>query len=133
MRIQDAEAESRYVYYGETEGLRLLAEYDMAKQQIIASEISKFANDQEEADWWASPQGREFVKGHAKPMSKTPVGGSKLVAKLGKANSVQIALRLPLPDLAKAREIAERKGIGYQTLLKMLVHEGLQRVERPEP
>ena len=34
---------------------------------------------------------------------------------------------LPIPDLARAREIADRKGIGYQTLLKMLVHEGLQR------
>jgi predicted DNA binding CopG/RHH family protein len=53
-----------------------------------------------------------------------------LVSKLVKARSVQIALRLPAPDLAKARKIAERKGIGYQTLLKMLVHEGLERVER---
>ena len=42
---------------------------------------------------------------------------------------MQIALRLPSPNLAKAREIAERKGIGYQTLLKMLVHEGLPRAE----
>jgi predicted DNA binding CopG/RHH family protein len=57
--------------------------------------------------------------------------GSKLAAKLaGNASSVQIALRLPSPDLAKAREIAERKGIGYQTLRKMIVHEGLQRASR---
>ena len=56
-----------------------------------------------------------------------------LVSKLVEAKSVQIALRLPSPDLAKAREIAARKGIGYQTLLKMLVHEGLQRAEnQPE-
>jgi predicted DNA binding CopG/RHH family protein len=41
--------------------------------------------------------------------------------------SVQIAIRLPEADLKQAREIAGRKGIGYQTLLKMLVHEGLQR------
>lgn len=27
-------------------------------------------------------------------------------------------------------QIAGRKGIGYQTLLKMLVHEGLQREAR---
>lgn len=42
----------------------------------------------------------------------------------------RIALRLPAPDLAHARELAERKGIGYQTLLKMLVHEGLRREAR---
>jgi predicted DNA binding CopG/RHH family protein len=40
---------------------------------------------------------------------------------------VQIAIRLPETDLAQARKIAERKGIGYQTLLKMLVREGLTR------
>ena len=27
----------------------------------------------------------------------------------------------------RARKIAIRKGIGYQTLIKMIVHEGLQR------
>jgi predicted DNA binding CopG/RHH family protein len=102
----------------------------MAKQKLVASEIPKFANEREEAKWWASPPGREFVKGQSERRSKKAAGGSKLVAKLAKANSVQIALRLPSPDLAKAREIAERKGIGYQTLLKMLVHEGLQRAGR---
>ena len=43
---------------------------------------------------------------------------------------MKIALRLPSPDIARAREIAQRKGIGYQTLLKMIVHEGLRRVDR---
>jgi predicted DNA binding CopG/RHH family protein len=42
-----------------------------------------------------------------------------------KKGSVQIAIRLPEADLAQARKIAGRKGIGYQTLLKMLVHEDL--------
>ena len=41
--------------------------------------------------------------------------------------SVQIAIRLPEADIAQARKIASRKGIGYQTLLKMIVHEGLAR------
>lgn len=59
--------------------------------------------------------------------------GSRLVAQLsGKKKSTQIAMRLPEADIAQAREIAERKGIGYQTLLKMLVHEGLQRQGRRE-
>jgi hypothetical protein len=53
--------------------------------------------------------------------------GSRLVGRLNRIASVQIALRLPGPDVEKARELATRKGIGYQTLLKMLVHEGLRR------
>jgi predicted DNA binding CopG/RHH family protein len=51
---------------------------------------------------------------------------------LNKVPSFQIALRLPEPDVAKARELAMRKGIGYQTLLKMLAHEGLRREARRE-
>ena len=56
--------------------------------------------------------------------------GSRLIANLNKKSSVQIAIRLPEQDLEQAREIAERKGIGYQTLLRMLVHEGLSREVR---
>ena len=57
------------------------------------------------------------------------IKGSRLVAALNKnkKSSVQIALRLPAADLEQARKIADRKGIGYQTLVKMLVHEGLAR------
>ena len=90
--------------------------------------LPKFADESAEADWWASEEGRAFLK-HQRPPSKKQ-RGSAIVSKLGRASSVQIALRLPNPDLAKAREIADRKGIGYQTLLKMLVHEGLQREAR---
>ena len=91
-----------------------------------------FKSESEEADWWASSQGRDFVKEKsAEPTGKkkTPQG-SPLVARLNKAGSVQIALRLPEADLTQARRIAMRKGIGYQTLLKMLLHEGLQREMR---
>ena len=102
----------------------------MEKQKIQASDMPKFASELEEARWWASPAGRAFVKEQSVRRTKKAAGGSTLVAKLARANSVQIALRLPSPDLARAREIAERKGIGYQTLLKMIVHEGLQREAR---
>jgi predicted DNA binding CopG/RHH family protein len=101
----------------------------MKKKSI---EMPSFAHEGEEADWWASRQGREFVKQKsASPARKGSVAkGSRLVARLGRTTTVQIALRLPEPDVEKAREIATRKGIGYQTLLKMLVHEGLRREAR---
>ena len=94
--------------------------------------IPKFASEAEEADWWASREGREFVKQNAAGLPKKGAApkGSRLVRQLKRTTSVQIALRLPEPDVAKARELAIRKGIGYQTLLKMLLHEGLRREER---
>jgi predicted DNA binding CopG/RHH family protein len=99
----------------------------MKTQKKSMLKLPKFAGDDEEAAWWASPEGRDFVKQQSASASARQNKGSPLVANLRQASSVQIALRLPAPDVQKAREIAERKGIGYQTLLKMLVHEGLQR------
>ena len=94
------------------------------------SAIPNFSSVQAEADWWASQPGRKFLTSRPSGKKLKNASGSKLVAKLAASHSVQIALRLPSPDIAKAREIAERKGIGYQTLLKMIVHEGLRRVDR---
>lgn len=102
----------------------------MEKRRTKTAGLPKFASEQAEAKWWASPEGRRFLKEQPLKRASKPAGGSALVAKLVKVNSVQIALRLPSPDLAKAREIALRKGIGYQTLLKMIVHEGLEREAR---
>ena len=100
------------------------------KQKPI--DMPKFLNEGEEADWWSSHQGREFVKQKsAGPVEKgSGQKGSRLVGQLNRTASVQIALRLPQPDVTKAREIATRKGIGYQALLKTLVHEGLHREAR---
>jgi predicted DNA binding CopG/RHH family protein len=86
-----------------------------------------FANHDEEATWWASRQGRDFLKQKSAELQIKTAKGSRLVRQLNRTASVQIALRLPGPDIEKARELATRKGIGYQTLLKMLVHEGLRR------
>ena len=96
--------------------------------------IPVFKDESEEADWWASGAGREFVRQKsAESVSNGQTSkGSPLIARLNKGGSVQIALRLAEADLAEARRIAARKGVGYQTLLKMLVHEGLRREGRRE-
>ena len=101
----------------------------MAKKPI---EMPKFKNESDEADWWASPAGRAYVseKFAATRKSGKKLVGPGLVAALNNKASVQITIRLPETDLQQARKIADRKGIGYQTLLKMLVREGLQREAR---
>jgi predicted DNA binding CopG/RHH family protein len=101
----------------------------MTKKRV---EIPKFKNEGQEADWWASKPGRDCVKQKSASAKSKGVEtkGSRLVAKLNKTSTVQIAIRLPEQDLEHARQIAERKGISYQTLLRMLVHEGLSREGR---
>jgi predicted DNA binding CopG/RHH family protein len=105
-------------------------ESDAVKKEKTATRFPKFKTEDEEATWWASADGREFLKHQSAGRTLQKEKGSALVAGLSRTSSVQIALRLPAPDVAKAREIAGRKGIGYQTLLKMLVHEGLRREAR---
>lgn len=93
-------------------------------------EMPRFKTEDEEADWWAGPEGRAYVKRKSAGAKGTKVAGSSKVAALNKKTSVQIAIRLPEADIIQARKIADRKGIGYQTLLKMYVREGLQREAR---
>jgi len=101
-------------------------ESDVLKKSI---QMPKFKNESDEADWWASREGRAYVKRQSTAASSkgAKATGSHLIDRIAKKSSIQIALRLPQGDLKRARKIATRKGIGYQTLIKMLVHEGLQR------
>jgi predicted DNA binding CopG/RHH family protein len=96
------------------------------------SEVPKFRSESDKADWWASRAGRAYVKQQsaATKSTGTKIKGSSLVTKMNKKSSVQIAIRLPQADLDQARKLAERKGLGYQTLLKMILHEGLAREAR---
>jgi predicted DNA binding CopG/RHH family protein len=45
----------------------------------------------------------------------------------GLPKSRSITIRIATPDLEAARKLAERKGLPYQTYIKMLLHQALQR------
>jgi hypothetical protein len=96
------------------------------------AEMPKFKNEGEEADWWASSAGRDFVKRQSKVLrrSNAKPTGSKLVRRLNEGKSKRIAIELPVADLERARKIAGRKGVGCHALLEALVHEGLRQETR---
>lgn len=56
----------------------------MTKRKTKTAGFPKFANEREEADWWASAAGREFVRERSADPRSRASGGSKLVAKLAK-------------------------------------------------
>lgn len=80
-------------------------------------EIPKFKSESDEAEWWASAAGRNYVKRKSKEQHAkgVKVAGSRLITQLSRKKSTQIAIRLPEADIAQARKIAERKGIGYDS------------------
>ena len=87
----------------------------------------KFRSENEEAGWWASPEGRAYTKQQATKTAGSREGkAAAMIRKAGLMNT-QISIRIPDADLEKARTIAQRKGIPYQTYIKMLLHEALAK------
>src|SRR5271166_2518967 len=81
----------------------------------------KFRNETQEANWWVSHQTRiadEFERAAAEGHL-----GRSSVARKGATPTTTI--RLDQDDLSRARMQAERKGLRYQTYLKMLLREAV--------
>src|ERR1035437_6952744 len=57
----------------------------------------------------------------------SPVAKSR--GAIRKPPSQKVMLRIPADDLDRARRVAEPKGLPYQTYMKLLLREGLDREE----
>ncbi len=89
--------------------------------------IPKFASDEEEATWWDNnPElfAQRFQKarqqGKLKRLSETTLPGA----------SETVTIRIPQQELTRARHLAAKRGLRYQTYLKMLLHEALNAEEK---
>ncbi len=87
----------------------------MLKKQIT---IPKFSTEAEEAKWWDNH-----------PEAATEI--MKRALKSGKARRAAplktVTMRLPVPDITAAQDLAQEKGLPYQTYIKMLLHEALKK------
>lgn len=96
----------------------------------------KFKSDEEFADWVESAEGRDLIhKQYDETKNKGALrreapGNIAAILSRKSQSAVSIHLRVPANDLKKARLIAEQKGIGYQTWLKMAIHEAVERDTR---
>lgn len=88
--------------------------------------VPKFKNESEEAQWWDS-QGENI----GRAFEQAAVEGSlrRGTAKR-KGSTPTTTIRLEPTDIARARLQAERKGLRYQTYLKMLLKESLLKEEK---
>jgi predicted DNA binding CopG/RHH family protein len=89
----------------------------------------KFETQAEEARWW--DKHRDLVEGELSRSLQDGTAQNGTAQRLTKQwrASKNITIRMPVDDVERARRLADRKGLGYQTYMKMLLHEALEREE----
>ncbi len=87
--------------------------------------LPEFKSEAEEAKWWFDNQD-ELLKDFEQAAKEGTLGRGT-AARLGGIPTTTI--RLDPGDIALAREQASKRGLKYQTYLKMLVHEALIKAQ----
>jgi predicted DNA binding CopG/RHH family protein len=86
--------------------------------ETTTSKIPKFANEQEEAEFWDTHSITDFLD------ELTPVDVTVIDSRPRKE---QISLRLDRETITRLKAVARQRGIGYQTLIRMWVMERLNQ------
>jgi len=92
--------------------------------------VPRFRTETEEAKWW--DEHMDLVAANLIEGIKTGVaqrGGPRRVIE-ERRPSKNITIRVALADIERARALAAQKGIGYQTLMKMLLKQALDHESR---
>lgn len=84
--------------------------------------IPRFKSEKEEAEWWDTHP--EFI---AELFLKARKEGKIKRLPVVRGVTKPVTIRLPMADIEAAREIAERRGVPYQTYIKGLLHQALKR------
>jgi hypothetical protein len=99
----------------------------MTKKKLGKLTVPGFKDEAAEAKWWDGRMNVVEANLTSAIRSGTAKTGGPRRVLTDLRQSRNITIRLRLDDLARARALAERKGIGYQTYMKMLLHEALER------
>jgi hypothetical protein len=96
----------------------------------------------ENADWYASAEGRQqtqreferalraglVIRSSGLRIPRTNPDVLKTLLAQAKANATRpVSIRLAVADIELAKDIASRRGTGYQTVLKEAIRNGLKR------
>jgi predicted DNA binding CopG/RHH family protein len=87
------------------------------KAKSVIVDTPEFRSEAEEAKWWDKHQ--DLI--------------ADLLMKHGRRGAVptkNVSVRLPVTDIQRARKLAEKRGVGYQTVIKTLLHEALKKESR---
>jgi beta-lactamase class A len=107
-----------------------------------STSVPRFKSDAEEAAWYATQEGRrqtqrEFVRAlRAGTISRSsglkvaetdPRVLEKLMEQAKESATRAISIRISIADLERAERIADKTGVGYQTVLKRAIRDGLKK------
>lgn len=84
------------------------------------SRIPKFANEDEEREFWATHDATGYF-------DETEEVAEPLV---GPHRKKLINFRIEEEAIERLKKLAERKGMGWQTLMRSLIYEGLEDEEK---
>ncbi len=95
-----------------------------------------------ESDWYTTPQGRRQTQRECARALRTGTLVRSAGLKVAKTNRAvleqlmqqakdqatrAISIRIPITDLERAKRVAADTGVGYQTVLKQAIRDGLKR------
>ena len=89
----------------------------------------RFNSESEEAEWWDSHP-EYILQQFERAKAEGRLGHGTAMKRLAERQAAKsTTIRLDPTDLSLAKIQAERKGLRYQTYLKMLIHEALNQEE----
>ena len=100
---------------------------------VSPSCFSSALKQAEEAQWWFDH--REETASwlaRAAAESRTATLAGILEKRKQSGPTPTVSIRIDPADLSRARAQAERRGLRYQTYLKMVLHEALEREDRQQ-
>lgn len=98
----------------------------MAGIQFVEMQIPSFVSEKAEAEWWdRHPDKITELLRRGRAEGKITQGGIT-----APASTKPITLRLEASDIERAKQAASRRGLRYQTYLRMIIHQVLQREDK---
>jgi predicted DNA binding CopG/RHH family protein len=100
---------------------------------MVKRQIPEFHSEAEEAKWWDEHKEAtaQWMEEAIRSGQTTTLADVMQRARRKAGTTPTVSIRIDQEDIAKARGQAAKKGLRYQTYLKMLLHEALQREEGP--
>lgn len=94
--------------------------------------IPKFKSEADEAAWWYAhrEETARWMEEAAANGQTTTLSAVLQRVRPRAGTTPTVSIRIAPEDIARARGLAEKKGLRYQTYLKMLLHEALEREQK---